>query len=76
MFVNGVQFFMTISRHIGFGASEHITNSNTATLLKYLLQVNHLYKRRGFKIQTVMMDGQFEPIKADAENAGIAVNIT
>ena len=44
MFVNGVQFFMTISRHIRFRASEHITNSNTVTLLQYLLQVNHLYK--------------------------------
>ena len=76
MFVNRVQFFMTISQHIRFRASEHITNSNTATLLQYLLQVNHLYKRRGFKFQTVMMDGQFEPIKADADNAVIAVNIT
>ena len=74
MFVIGVQFFMTISRHIGFGTSEHITNAKTSTLVQSLLQVNFLYKRRGFKIETFMMDGQFEPIKADADNAGISVN--
>ena len=76
MFVNGVQFFMTVSLHIGFGASEHITNAKTATLVQSLLQVNRFYNKRGFKIQTVMVDGQFEPIKADAKNAGISVNIT
>ena len=76
MFVNGVKNFMTIYRHIGFGTSENITNAKTATLLQSLLQVNCLYKRRGFKIQHFMMDGQFEPIKANAENARIAVNTT
>ena len=67
---------MTISRHISFGTSEHITNSNTATLVQSLPQVNLLYERRGFKIQTVMRDGQFEPIKADVDNIGISVNTT
>ena len=76
MIVNGVQFFITISRHISFGTSEHITNSNTATLVQSLPQVNLLYERRGFKIQTVMIDGQFELIKANADNAGIAVTTT
>ena len=76
MFVNGVQFFMTISQHIGFGTSEHITNAKRATLVQSLLQINRLYKRKGFKIQAVMMDGQFEPIEADSDNAGIAVSTT
>ena len=76
MFVNGAQFFMTISQNIGFGTSEHITNAKTATLVQSLLQVKRLYKRRGLKIQTVMMDGQFDPIEADTNNAGIAVNTT
>ena len=67
---------MTIYQNIGFGNSEHITNAKTATLVQSLLQVNHLYNRRGLKIQTVVMDGPFEPIKTDADNAGIAVNKT
>ena len=67
---------MTISRHISFRTSEHITNAKTATLVQSLLQVNSLYKRRGFKIQTIMIDGQFDPIKPDDDNAGIAVNTT
>ena len=37
MFVNRVQFFMTISRHIGFGTSEHITNAKKATIMQFLL---------------------------------------
>ena len=67
---------MTISQHIGFGKSKHITNTKTATLVQSLLQVKHLYNWRGFKTQTFMMYGQFEPIKADADNAGMAVNTT
>ena len=76
MFVNGVQFFMTISRHIGFGTYEHITNEKTATLVHSLLWVKFLYNMRGFKIQTFIMDCQFDPIKADSDNAGIAANTT
>ena len=76
MFINGAKFFMTISRHNRFGTSDHTTNANTSTLVLSLLRVKRLYKRRGFKIQTVMMDGQFEPIKADTDNVEIAVNIT
>ena len=75
-FVNGVQFFMTISQHIGFGESEHITNANTDTLVQSLLQVKRFHNRRGFKIQTVIMYVQFDPIKADADNAVISVNTT
>ena len=60
MFVNGVRFFMTFSQNIGFGTSDNFTNAKTATLVQSLLQVKRLYKRRRFKIQTVMKDGQFE----------------
>ena len=76
MFINRVQFFMTIYRHIGFGKFENINYEKTSTLVQSLLQVKRLYKRRGFKIQTVIMDCQFDPIKADSDNAGIAANTT
>ena len=76
MFVNKVQFFITISQHISFGKFEHITNAKTATLVQSLLQVKRLYKRRWFKIQTVMMGGQFYFIKSKADNAGMSVNTT
>ena len=51
MFVNGVQFYLTISQNIGFRTSENITITNTATLVQYLLQVKRFYKRRGLKIK-------------------------
>ena len=76
MFVKKVQFFIIISQHISFETSEHITNAKTATLIQSLLQVKRLYKRRGFKIQTVMMGGQFYFIKSKADNAGMSVNTT
>ena len=57
IFVNGVRFFMTVSQDISFGTYDHTINAKTATLVQSLLQVKRLYKRRGFKIQTVMMDG-------------------
>ena len=59
---------MTISQHIGFGTCEHITNAKTATFVQSLIQVKRLHKKIGFNIQTVMMDVQFDPIKADDNN--------
>ena len=76
MFFNRVKCFMNIYQHIGFWTSDHITDTNIVTLVQSLLQVKRLYNMRGLKIQTVMVDGQFEPIKANADNEGMEVNTT
>ena len=57
MFVNGLRFLMSISRHIQFGTSEAIANAKHETLKESILQITRTYTQRGFKVVTLLMDG-------------------
>ena len=65
MFINGLRFVITKSCNILFTTSEHIINGNSKTLLASLKEVNKLYTQHGFKIRTILMDGQFECLHWD-----------
>jgi hypothetical protein len=62
MTVNKIPFFMTISRHIGFGTGKMLQNQKSATILGAIKQVKSIYMKRGFKLDHILMDGQFEPL--------------
>ena len=49
MFINGICFINTISRHIKFMTAEHIANTDATTLQEYIKQVKQVYMQRGFK---------------------------
>jgi hypothetical protein len=74
MFVNRLPFFMTISRHIKFGTAEAIKNQQNKTILAAIKQVKSIYMRRGFIITHLLMDGQFEPLRADIADLKITLN--
>jgi hypothetical protein len=74
MFVNKLPFFVTISRHIKFGTAELIADQKHETLVKAARDVHNIYKKRGFNITTVLMDGQFEGITGDLAGFGVTVN--
>ena len=59
MFVNKIRFFITISRHIHFGTVEVITDANTSTLIQSVVNVSRVYKKIGFRISTLHVNGQF-----------------
>ena len=61
MFVNQIRFFITIYRHIQFGTAETITDAKTITLIQSVVNVSRVYKKRGFRISTLHVDGQFDP---------------
>ena len=67
MYVNGIRFFITISRHIQFGTVARIKDAAKETLIDCIQQVQKCYSKRGFTIQTINMDSQFAPIKSDVE---------
>ncbi len=75
MYVNKIPFFMTISRHVQFGTAEVLTNQQAKTLVACVKKVKALYSKRGFKIQTFMMDGQFECLRADLADMQINLNV-
>jgi Zinc knuckle len=74
MFVNKIPFFVTISRNIKFGTAEMIQNQQTKTILAAIKQVRSIYLKRGFNINTMLMDGQFEAIWAEVAMLGITIN--
>jgi uncharacterized protein (DUF1786 family) len=74
MYVNKIPFFMTISRHIQFGTAEVLTNETAKTLTDCIKKVKALYVERGFRIQTICMDGQFECLRADLADMQINLN--
>jgi hypothetical protein len=66
MYVNGIPFLVSISRHIKFRTA--------AQLLASIKLVTQTYATRGFLVTRMMVDGQFEPLCGELAGLGIAVN--
>ena len=60
MFVNNIILFITISRHMQSGTTEVITYAKTSTLIYSAVNVSRVYKKRGFHISTLPVDGNFD----------------
>jgi hypothetical protein len=76
MFVNQIPFFVTISRNIKFSTVGMIVNQNAATLLSAVKQIQYVYIGRDFRIDCVLMDGQFDTLRADLTDFQITLNTT
>ena len=63
MFVNKIAFLVTFSRGIGLITVEHLPTRNAGQLARNLVKVSMLYNRAGFKIQTILMDMEFDKVK-------------
>lgn len=74
MRVNKLPFLVSISRKIKFGTSEFLADQKKTTLCKAIMNVVNLYKGRGFTINTVLADGQFEPIEHPMRTKGVPLN--
>jgi hypothetical protein len=74
MHVNGIPMLVTISRNIRFGTVEPLPNRNISTLVRGIQSVVTVYKRAGFHITTALMDGEFDPMRGDLADMGIALN--
>jgi hypothetical protein len=76
MYVNGIPMLVTISRNVRFVTVEALPNRNIPTLVNGIKAVATIYKRAGFRITTALMDGEFEPMRGDLADLGIALNET
>ena len=76
IFVNGVRFFTTVSRHLKFRTGQYIADATAETLLACLVAIAAVYTNRGFTIQQVNMDGQFKCVKDKALEEKIPLNIS
>jgi hypothetical protein len=75
-FVYQIPFFTTISRNLKFTTVENIPSRTAKQLVLAARHVLMLYRKRGFRVTTAMMDGEFAPLKADMLEMGVSLNIT
>ena len=75
MFVSGICFIDTISRHLKFMTAEHIANADATTLQEYIIQVKQVCMPWGFKITNILMDGQFSCIRGNLAELQININV-
>jgi hypothetical protein len=62
-FVNGTAFLITVSQRIKFITGEHLQTQIAGTLCKHLEWVLQVYAQAGFRVRTILMDGDFEKVK-------------
>jgi len=74
MKVNGVAFLVSISRAIKFGTVELLAIQKLDTVLVTIKNINNLCKHRGFKLDVMLMDGEFESIRGILSGIGITLN--
>jgi hypothetical protein len=63
MKVNKMPFLVTISRAIKFGTVAWLKNAKITTILSAIKDVRDIYMKRGFSLEIVEVDGQFEPLR-------------
>ena len=62
LFVNGIPFFITISRKIIFTAGNHIDKRKVETIFKAFKEIYSYYMKCGLLITTLHANGAFAPL--------------
>jgi hypothetical protein len=75
-FVNKAPFSTTISDHIKFTTAEHIAARKIISLVQASKHVQAVFAARGFHVKSMLMDGEFLPLKYDLSSIGIILNTT
>ena len=74
--VNTIPFFTSISWNLKLTTTENIPTRTARQLVAAFKHVLAIYKKRGFDVETALMDGEFTPlIKADILEMGVHLNI-
>jgi hypothetical protein len=77
-FVNKIPFFLTLSRKICFTAVNHLTDRKVKTIFSAYEEIHKFYLNRGFRITTLLVDGEFAPLQVLIQSmpGGPRVNLT
>jgi hypothetical protein len=74
MKVNKMPFLVSISRAIKFGTVAWLKNAKADTIMKHIKDIHSVYVKRGFIVEIVEVDGQFEPLRGQLAAMGITLN--
>ena len=58
-FVDGTAFLLTVSWRIKFITAEHLPVRTALSLSKHMTRVLEVYGRAGFRVRSILMDGEF-----------------
>src|SRR5210317_193221 len=67
-FVNNLAFFISVARNLKFGTTEYITYRTKSVLLESIANLVGAYNKRSFKINTILADPEFEPLRDELRN--------
>jgi hypothetical protein len=76
MYVQGIMFFVSISRFLKFTTAQYIESRKAATLVECIANIQAVYKTRGFEIVYVIADPEIIPVEVDLQGMGIKLNPT
>ena len=62
-FLNKIPFFISLSRVIYFTTSKHLPDRKIESIFQAFKEVHAYYLHRGFRIEIVLADGEFEPLR-------------
>ena len=62
-FVDKIPFLVTMSRGLQFVTAEFTTSRTAAKLAEHLKKVLRVYRRAGYVVRDILMDGKFEKNK-------------
>jgi hypothetical protein len=74
MKVNKMPFLVTMTRAIKFGTVAWLKNAKTDTILARITDVRNIYLKRGFLLEIIEADGQFEPLRGALAHMGVTLN--
>ena len=63
MFVNGISFLVTHSRRIGLVKTVYLPGWSAKHIANHLVRVINIHTEGGFKVQSLLMDNEFNKIK-------------
>ena len=73
MFVNGIPFLVSSSRNINLITIEHLPQRTASKLGDLLQRIINVYGRAGFRVQTILMDNEFETVRDHLLTANISI---
>jgi hypothetical protein len=74
MKVNKMPFLVTMSRGIKFGTVAWLKNAKANTIMENITVVRNVYIKRGFLLEILEADGQFEPLRGELAAIGVTLN--
>ena len=59
-------FLLTVARRMKFVTAKHLPVWTALSLSKHMKHVMEVYGRAGFRVRSILMDGEFEKLKTNA----------